>query len=231
MPRPAISVIVPTVRDVALNEKCLARQTFRDFETIVVRPEGEKPDGLFYTLNRDYNRGFRKSQGELIVSYQDMIEIKPDTLERFWFYHQHYQGKAVIGAVGDQYTSLDPPVKVWSDPRKNTRYGTHYEVNPIDIEFTLCAIPRKAIKDVGGMDEAYDRGAAVGEKEMMLRIDKAGYKSYINQDIEYRAIKHERLTKDWDMYYKIASDLFTTHVNGLNAGTREIRLDYLGEVL
>lgn len=227
MSGPKISVIIPTVRDTFLNEACLRRQTFRDFETIIVRPDGEKPKGLFYTLNRDYNRGFKQAKGELIISYQDMIEIKPDTLERFWFYHNHYGGKAIIGAVGDQYERLEPPIKVWSDPRKNTTYGTHYEVNPIDIEFTLCAIPREAIEAVGGMDEEYDRGAAVGEKEMMLRIDQVGYKSYINQDIEYRAIKHDRLTKDWDEHYKIASDLFSNHVAALKDGTRKIHLDYL----
>lgn len=221
-----ITCIIPTVRNVDLNLKCLERQTFTDFETIVTRPEGKKPDGLFYTLCRDYNRAFRQVKGELIISYQDGIEIRPDALERFW---NHYldNPKACVGAVGDQYTSLNPPVKVWTDPRRNDQYGSFYEIYPIDIEFTFCSLPKRAIFDVGGMDEEYDFGAAVGEKEMMLRIDRAGYKTYIDQSIEYKALKHDRLTKDWDHYYKIASDLFSKHSQELERGKRNIHLDNL----
>lgn len=221
-----ISVIIPTIRDISINESSLSRQTFQNFETIVVRPEGEKSQGLFYTLCRDYNRGFKKAKGELIISYQDMIEIRPDTLERFW---NHYQinNKAVVGAVGDQYSMFDPPIKVWIDPRKRTDFGSFYEVDPIDIEFTLCSIPHQALSNCGGIDEEYDKGAAVGEKEMMLRIDRLGYRSFLDQSIEYKALHHPRLTSDWDVYYKISSDLFAEHSKQLQEGTRKLKLDFL----
>lgn len=217
-----ISVIIPTVRDISLNEECLARQTFGYYEVIVVRPEGKTPEGLFYTLNRDYNRALRQAKGSLIVSYQDMIEIKPDTLERFWTHYQ-LNKKICVGALGDQYSSLNPPIKVWEDPRRNSKSGSFYECYPNDIEFTLCAIPRKAFFEVGGFDEEYDKGAAVGEKELMNRIDKAGYKSYLDQSIDYKAIKHDRLTKDWDRYYQITSEMYSAHLQDIN----RLKLDYL----
>lgn len=219
-----ISVIIPTVRDIILNERCLKRQTYDNFETIVVRPEGKK-EGYFYSLNADYNRGIRQARGELIVSYQDMIEILPDTLERFWTHYKN-NPKACVGAVGDQYSSLNPPIKVWADPRKTTKFGTFYECYPVDIEFTLCAIPRQAFLDVGGFDEEYDRGAAVGEKELMHRIDKAEYKSFLDQSIEYKAIKHPRLTQDWDHYYAVAQSMFQRHMQEILRGDR-LKLDFL----
>lgn len=221
----SISVIIPTIRNVSLNEKALSRQSFSDYETIIVRPNGPKPEGLFYTLNRDYNRGIKQAKGQLVVSYQDMIDIRPDTLERFW---EHYKSnpKAIVGALGDQYSSMEPPVKVWSDPRKTTKYGSYYPCMPDDIEFTLCAIPRQAFIDVGGFDEEYDKGAAVGEKELMRRMFKAGYEPYLDQSIEYRALHHPRMTKDWDHYYQIASKMYFKHIEEIESGKR-LRLDFI----
>lgn len=220
-----ISVIIPTIRDTSINEKCLARQTFTDFEVIIQRPEGNKPEGLLYTLNRDLNKALKKAKGELIISYQDLIEIKPDCLERFWFHYTN-NPNACVGAVGDQYSSLDPPIKVWTDPRKRMDFGSFYELNPIDIEFTLCAVPRQAFFDVGGFDEEFDKYAALSEKELMYRIDKLGYKSYIDQTIEYRALKHERLSKDWDQRYFAGFPYYEKCLKEVREGKR-LKLDYL----
>lgn len=220
---PKISVIIPSVRDTSLNEKCLSRQTFDSCETIIVRPIGEKPKDLFYTLNRDYNRGIQQSKGELIISYQDQIEIPPDSLARLW-YHYVANPKAIVGAVGDQYSTLNPPVKVWVDPR---RKGLgFYNVNPNEIEYTLCSIPRKALFDVGGFDEEYDHGAACSEKELNARMYKAGYEFYIDESIEYKALHHPRLTKDWDKYYTIASNLYLKHLKEIENGQRKT-IDFL----
>ena len=214
-----ISVIIPSIRDTTLNERCLKQQTFRDFELIITRPIGEKPKDLFYTLNRDMNRAFRQAKGELIVSYQDLIQISPDCLERFWYHYQKNK-KICIGAVGDQYSSLNPPIKVWEDPRKTNRFGSFYEINPIDLEFTLCAIPRQAILSVKGLKEKWDYYAAVSEKEMCVRIDRAGYKSYLDQSISYKAISHPRLKGEdvWNKAYKEGSKYFTECINNINNG-------------
>lgn len=235
---PKISVITPSVRENGLEvvKKSLDNQTEKDFEWLVCSPfeykeaiwvkEPPKREGDFYGLNKAYNALLKQAKGELIISCQDMLQLPATCLETFWFWHENKNGMACIGAVGDHYLSLDPPVLVWKDPRRTTQYGSFYEINPIDIEFTLCAIPRKAFYDVGGFDEEYDRGAAVGEKELCLRIDKASYRFYIDQSLEYKAIKHPRLTKDWDEYYKIASDLYSKHFLEIQEGKR-LKLGYL----
>ena len=220
-----ISVIIPSVRDTSLNEKCLQRQTFQDFETIIVRPVGQKPAGLFYTLNRDYNRGVRQAKGELIISYQDQIKIQHDCLERFWGHYKN-NNKSIVGAVGDQYLSFNPPIKVWIDPRKRADQGSFYECLEQDVEYTLCSIPKQAIVDVGGFDEYFDHYAAIAEKELNARMYKIGYKFYLDQSLEYEALHHPRLTADWDEKYKEGSIYYGKCLRAINDNTR-IKLNYL----
>src|SRR5258708_4137061 len=101
-----ISVVTPSVRKEMLGivEKCLKRQTFRDFEWIIVGPpeicdlsleEATEKDlensyfyteptrkGDYYNLNKAWNEGFRRAEGELIVSIQDGLWFPPDILEK-----------------------------------------------------------------------------------------------------------------------------------------------------
>lgn len=227
MGTPKISCIIPTIRDTTLNEKCLAKQTFKDFEVIIQRPTRPLPKGNFYQLNYDMNLAIKKSKGELIISYQDMISIRPDCLERFW---EHYKNnpKIIVGAVGDQYSSLESPVKVWTDPRKRADQGSFYECLERDVEYTLCAIPRSALFEVGGFDEEFDLYAAIAEKELNARMYKAGYKFFLDQSIEYRALHHPRLygKEDWDKHYFAGMEYYNKCLREITNGQR-LRLDFL----
>ncbi len=222
--------------------RCLKKQTFpRDrwewicgtpFEyknsDVWVKDPGKK-EGDFYSLAKTYNAMLRVAKGELIISLQDGIWIPPDTLQHFWDLYEA-NPRACVGAIGDQYEKLDefgkPTICYWQDPRKRRDHGDFYQCFPIDIEFTLCAIPRKAFFDVGGLDEIYDQGCAVVEKELCLRMDKLGYRPYLDQGLEYRALHHPRLTSDWDKYYDIACNLWGEHVLEINQGKR-LKLNYL----
>lgn len=222
-----ITVIVPTCRDSVLNEKCLKYQTFPDFEVIVQRPTRPLPKGNFYDLNHDYNLAIKKAKGELIISYQDQIEIKPDCLERF-FNHYKMNPQSVVGAVGDQYSMFDPPVKVWTDPRKRIDYGSFYECMPNDIEYTLCAIPKKAIVSAGYFDEEFDKYAALSEKELNYRMETFGYKFYLDQSIEYKAIHHPRLKGDenWDKHYFAGLPYYERCLDEIKEGRRKNIIDF-----
>lgn len=214
-----------------LVEKEINSELPLNFLYIKERP---KKEGDFYSLTKALNDGFENATGKLCIIYQDMIWITPDTLSRFW---EHYQNnpKICVGAIGNQYDSSviefgKPQVVVWNDPRKTELYGSFYEINPIDLEVTLVSIPKQAWLDVGGFDEIYDQGAAVGEKEFAIRIDKAGYKPYLDQSIEYRAIKHGRLkgSEEWDKHYAIACALLQKHIHEINEGAR-LKLDFIKE--
>lgn len=219
-------------------EKCLKRQDFQDFEWIIISPQDPglgiwvedppKREGDFYRLCGAWNAGFKAAKGELIVVIQDGIWFPPDMLSRFW---NHYQANpkglvTVIGHHYDQIDEYDKPVNMmWQDPRARMDLGTFYEVAPSEMEMAVCSVPKQAILDCGGIDEDYDKGPAVGEKEMCFRLDKLGYKFYIDQSIEYRAIHHPRLTNDWDeMYFKVTAPMFTEHIRQLNLGQRPLNV-------
>ena len=230
--------------------KCLERQSFEDWEWIIAAPqdllipidrqvgheidfvfvpEPLKREGDYYRLCGAWNEAFKKARGRLIVSIQDGIWFPPDTLYRLWAHYLH-NPKGLIGMIGHQYEQVvnnKPEGIIWQDPRSRTDMGTFYEVAPSEIEFSMCSLPKQAVLDCGGIDEEYDRGAAVGEKEMCWRLDKLGYKFYLDQTLEYRALRHPRLTTDWDEKYKISSEIFIRHMAEREAGTRTLKLPYL----
>lgn len=229
--------------------KCLKRQTFKDYEWIIVAPqklfipidreighdyqfefiaEPKKRSGDFYNLNKAWNAAFKVAKGELIVSIVDGIWFEPDLLERLWTHYQN-NSRACIGAIGHQYKKLangKPEGLIWRDPRVRKDQGTFYEINFIDLELCVASLPLEGIKAVGGIDEEWDKYAALSEKELVARMDKLGYKFFLDQSMEYRAIHHERLSPDWDKKYQEGCDFFAKCLSKINEGKR-LKLDYL----
>lgn len=250
-----ISVITPSVRPEMLEIlfKCLRRQTFKDFEWVIIGPENvknhilfqyepglanlgvhivpllepAKKDGDYYSLNKAWNEAFKYAQGELIISIQDGLWFSPDMLEKFWIHYQN-NPKALVGAIGHQYEQLEngkPEHRVWSDPRSRTDFGSFYEVGPREIEYCIASIPKQALLDVGGIDEEFDKYAALSEKEMNYRMEKAGYIFYLDQSIEYRAIKHPRLSDQWDTRYLAGCEYYDECLKQIFEGKR-LKLNY-----
>lgn len=234
-----ISVVTASIRPEFLEivKRCLERQTIDDWEWIVVSPFEYKPaiwvsdppmrEGDFYRLNGAWNKGIRKAEGDLFVSIVDGLWFPPDTLERLL---NHYKNnpKSCITCVGNQYDQMlnnKPEHLVWSDPRIQTE-GTFRKVTADEMELCIASIPMKAIVDVGGFDEEFDHYAALSEKEMCHRIGKLGYEFYLDQTIEYRAIHHPRLSKDWDKKYFEGVEYYQKCLKGIEAGTR-LNLDFV----
>ena len=63
---------------------------------------------------------------------------------------------------------------------------------------------------------------------MMARMYKAGYKTYIDQTIEYRAIKHDRLSTEWDIRYQAGWPYYEKCMKEIENGTR-LHLDFVSE--
>ena len=226
-----ITVVTPSIRSEMLPivRKCLDRQYFKGFEWLVVGPikeanikEPSKREGDYYNLNKAWNATFRESKGELIVSIVDGLWFPPDTLERLWN-HYRVNPKSCVTAVGHQYDKVEngkPEHLVWSDPRARGDLGTFYEVPHSEMELCVASFPRQAVIDVGGVDEEFDKYAALSEKEMMARMYKAGYKTYIDQSIEYRAIHHPRLNEKWEARYQAGWPYYEKCIKEINEGKR-----------
>lgn len=194
-----ISVITPTVRPEGLElvKKALKKQTYTDYEWIVVSPEGERSPSDVWTLNKDYNRAIRQSKGDLIVSWQDYTSAPPDTLERFCT-HFELEPKTIVTAVGNKYSDDTFSVVTWQDPRIRSDQGTFYPCFWNDIEFNLCAISRSALYDVGGFDESMDTRYGYDGYSVLDRLNRiGGYDFKIDQTIRSYSTEHGRPPK-WD---------------------------------
>ena len=195
-------------------------------------PAPPKRKNDFYVLNQAYNRALRVANGDLIISYQDGIWTDSNMLQHFWDLYQD-NPRSCVGAVGDQYEKLDefgkPTIVCWRDPRRTDKHGEYYEINPVDLEWTLASIPRKALFDAGGLDEGvYDKFVALSEKELNARMDKLGYKFFLDQGLSYLAIRHERLGEngEWDKRYFEGCEIYQKHLQEIQEGKR-LKLNYL----
>lgn len=118
---PKISILYVTNRlgGIDILKDNLDRQTFRDFEVVIVddldrsdeikaymadySPTVLKPrpraSGDVWNLNKAYNDGLRACKGELIVFLQDYIWVRANGLERWW---QDYEAhpEAFFSGVG-----------------------------------------------------------------------------------------------------------------------------------
>ena len=250
-----ISITTPSIRPdfIGIVATCIKKQDFTDFEWLIgtkpelidemkaiigadsrfrVLPEPPKHEKDFYNLNKCWNMLFREAKGELIVNIVDGIWFPNDVLTMFW---NHYEKdkKACISAVGNQYDPNilefgKPMIEVWRDPRMRLDQGSFYQVYYTEMELCLASLPRQAILDVGGLDPLADKYAALFEKEMCARIEKAGYTLWLSQDINYRALNHPRLYGQnlWDEKYKEGWPYFDKCIAAINNGTR-LKLDFI----
>lgn len=205
---PLVSVITPTVRPEGLDiiRRSLLKQTYPKWEWLIgskFNPEIKEArwiednfEGGMWSLNRIYNKLIKQAHGKIIVSLQDNIYITPEGIQKFVEAIDQF-GEIIVSGVGDQYERENdygkPEIKIWSDPRKNTKYGSFYECFPQDIEWNYCALPKSILTKVGGFDEEMDiRCRGVDAYQVMQRIDELGYKSYLDQDNESFTIRHDR---------------------------------------
>lgn len=211
-----ITVISPSNRVDGLKLVCkaLEKQTFKDFEWIVMTPfhncwiqtkgldtrlfsDPKKKEGDVWTLNKAMNAAIECAQGDLIISWQDYTYAKPDTLERFWYHYQD-EPKTLVTAVGNKYDDETWSVINWADPRERADYGSYYPCFFNDIEFNLCSIPKKALFAVGGYDEYLDAYFGLDGYSMADRLNiLGGWDFKIDQSIKSYSIPHGR-PPDWD---------------------------------
>lgn len=237
-----LSVITPSIRKegLELTRKGLSRQTFKEFEWLICSPFDPEITGAIWVkepakeakdvwgFNKAMNALLTEATGELIISLQDFILPSPEGLEKFIYWYQKLGPKVCLTGVGDIYTQLDPPVKVWSDPRKSYRSKTSeavYECFPSDIEFNWCAIPRQGFLEIGGLDEEYDKQFGMDNVNVMFRLDKLDYKSFIDQSNEVMGLQHSR-PENWDEKHAMHG-FHQQRIKDIEENKIPIKLDYL----
>ena len=86
---------------------------------------------------------------------------------------------------------------------------------------------KKALYKIGGFCELFDLsffgmdGYGVNE-----RLDKVGYKFYLDQSIKSYSLEHSRLSKDWDKYNVLNGGYATLKKKLMKQG-KWFKMDYL----
>ena len=227
------------------------RDYLKDYNLTYVR-SSEKRSGAFSNLAHADNEGFKAAKGELIVCVQDFIWVAPFGLHKFWEAYKAY-GNILVGGVGHQYCKPGkediknpegritifkeeftgrPENRCWNDPRMRLDQGTFYETAPVNWELSYGSIPRKVIYELGGMDEEYDmQGFAYDNTNIAQRAEFLGYKTFLDQTNEYRALNHD----NWAMSEhkkERASSIAEFHINRMKDiihGRFPLKLSYLQE--
>lgn len=165
-----ISVLTPTIRPEGLKitQEGLSKQTLTDFEWLV---EVGIP-GNGHDLNRAYNRMLKRAKGDLIVSLQDFIKVRPDYLERFWDAHVKEPKTFFTSPVGKvDNLAFEPPAR-WDWRAHKLTPGMQSNTWEID---SGCA-PKEALFAVGGFDERLDEWWSFDNVSVGIRADYLGYK-------------------------------------------------------
>lgn len=167
-----ISVLTPSIRPLGLEvvRTGLLTQTFKDFEWLV-------EIGLDkHDLNSAYNRMLKRAKGELVISLQDFILIRPDYLQKWWDACQANPDTfmtAPVGKVEDlNYSSV--PVWDW----RAYRNDENATIRPCEWdcwEIDNGAAPLEALKQIGGFDETLDGHWSADNVNVGCRALLAGY--------------------------------------------------------
>jgi len=209
-----ISVITPTIRPEGLKlvKQALSYQDFRDWEWIICSPKTMEDEvrnvvGSFdfkfignpplkswqvWDLNYSYNRLIEKSEGELVVSWQDYTFADPDVLFVLW---KHYleDKKAVVSVLGNKYPDDDFDIPAWIDPRYEYEKPT-WE----DIEWNFCSCPKDLLYKIGGFCEEMDRMFGLDGFSVNQRLYKAGIARFkLEKQSKTYSLFHGRV-EDWD---------------------------------
>ena len=204
-----ISVITVTNRDrkaLEIIQKALRRQTHEDFEWIIGSPtkpdyltipykwvqDRPKQEGEYWTVYSAYNGCLRVAEGELIVSIQDNAFFDPSGLEKFWT-HYELDNKVIVSGVGNKYSDDTFSVMTWKDPRERDDQGSFYKCYHNDIEWNYCAVPKKAIYDVGGFDEEMNKYSSLCGLDVLDRLNiVGGWEFYLDQTNKSYSLEHPR---------------------------------------
>ena len=210
-----ISVITPSIRPkgLAITQRCLAEQTFKDFEWLVEIGIPER--GL--DLSRAFNRMLKRARGEWVVILQDYIKIEPDGLEKFLKIAD--KKKLFTGAVGK---TLDWKSAKW-DWRES---GKFRKIDFRHMEIDWAFGPLQAFKDVGGFNEEYDQFWSSENVEIAFRMERSGYTFWVMPENKALHYDHDKMFKH-PFREKFNPTFHSANLQKIEMGEAPVKLDYL----
>lgn len=229
MSAPRFSVVIPTHErreTVVRNVRALDRQSFRDFEAIVV-VDGST-DGTAAALRKldlsfpltvidQPNRGVAEAriagsaaaEGEVLLFVDDDMEADPEMLAE----HQRSHSEGFDYVLGDLPLHPDSPrnllswgVGYWADSRRERLEAAGNELGLDDLLTGQVSVSRRAFDQVGGFDAGFTRANGLvpsGDIDFGYRVLKAGFRATFNP----RAISYQYYDVDPGEYLRRAFDI------------------------
>ncbi|MCX7838789.1 MAG: glycosyltransferase family 2 protein [Anaerolineae bacterium] len=209
MPRPAISVVIPThngARTLGACLEALRASTYAPSEIIVVDDASTDGSGDLARrfdcrvirvdenigAARAKNRGARAASGDILFFTDDDVIVGHETLARV---AENFADARVAGVVG--LLDRQIPFDDFASNIKNLWMRFTYERLPrerIGLFYTsVAAIRREIFLALGGFDENY-RGASITEDtEFGQRVWRAGYNIVLDPSVVVTHCKHYTL--------------------------------------
>lgn len=177
-------------------QRSLARQTFRDFEVIIVTPFPEEaqaaaiPRGLV-VVPRDTpwrqaktrcsasarNTGLVHARGDYVVCLDDAIQLEHDYLERVFGWLERGLGVASLSA-NESGIIIDGRLR---------EMGKYAAVLTKDsVALGLVAFPTELGLELNGWDEHYDGGYGLEDADLGVRLSQAKLGTVLDKRISVR---------------------------------------------
>ena len=174
--------------------KSFQRQTFKDFEVVLVDGLYERRKGYpfpsdlkvkhvphhpnhrlwldmgYWAVASAYNTGIIHSEGELLIFFTDCIVFDRHLLQRYWdWYEKGYF--PLCGFRGIDYWAENPPRWSWDIDSRLKAMKTDVMVGcPHEWWFGLSSAPIDAVLRVNGYDEKFDGSKGLEDMDMGIRI-------------------------------------------------------------
>lgn len=201
----------------------LEKQTHQNINWLVVsQEEVEVPyipapkKKYMSTLNASHNEGLKRCTNDYVVFMQDFIELEPDTIEKL----------LKAAKETDGFVSTTPYNPNGNLDHRNTGTGGVRECEPKQWEINVAIAPMKALKDLGGFDEEYDKGWSWDNVNIADRAFLLGYKFYIDESIKPTLLYHP---KEPDLHPELVlnHERHEETMRAIARGERPIKLEYL----
>jgi glycosyltransferase involved in cell wall biosynthesis/peptidoglycan/xylan/chitin deacetylase (PgdA/CDA1 family) len=199
------SIVIPTHQRrnvVARNVAALGRQTFRDFEVVVV--DDGSTDGAADALRalrttfplkvlkqpnhgaaHARNTGAANATGEILLFLDDDMEAEPSLLLE----HDRSHREGAVLVLGDvplhpesPKSALSRRVGSWARSRRDRLVASRNEIELGDLLTGQMSIARSAFERLGGFDVGLTRGGLFGGEDIDFgyRVVKAGHRVLFN---------------------------------------------------
>lgn len=234
---PRLSIVVPTYNGAAkipLLLESLLRQTFQDFELVVVI-DGSN-DGTeeilqpYHNRFKAYkiisqvnsgrsvvrNRGVSEASGDVLIFYDDDMEPDSDSVDRHNSFHKNYEGMLVgnpVEFMNSEKTDFQNYkarlTSIWT--KKYSEGLTQMDYSNLFFTAANCSIAKNLFFAMEGFDERltdaedYDFGYRALERKIPVFFDKS------NKAIHHDPITAEKYIQRLRLYGMAHSRLYELH--------------------